>query len=109
MTERQNWQRAFEQSPTRDAAFETLSGLPVEPVYGPDDGEFPGQFQKRRDLAHTAIDGSGLHAAIAQREGEILVDGHRVVNDRELKHLGDVALFRWQVRDIPAIEQHAAM
>jgi len=48
MTERQNWQRAFEQSPTRDAAFETLSGLPVEPVYGPDDGEFPGQFPYTR-------------------------------------------------------------
>src|SRR6476469_1970675 len=48
MTERQNWQRAFEQSSTRDAAFETMSGLPVEPVYGPDDGEFPGQFPYKR-------------------------------------------------------------
>ena len=48
MTERQNWQRAFEQSPTRDAAFETLSGLPVEPVYGPDGAEFPGQFPYTR-------------------------------------------------------------
>jgi len=48
MTERQNWQRAFEQSPTRDAAFETLSGLPVEPVYGPDGAELPGQFPYTR-------------------------------------------------------------
>src|SRR4051794_29712478 len=48
MTERQNWQQAFEQSSTRDAAFETLSGLPLEPVYGPDDGEFPGQFPYTR-------------------------------------------------------------
>src|SRR5436309_10238472 len=42
MTARQNWERAFEQSSARDAAFETMSGVPVEPVYGPDDGEFPG-------------------------------------------------------------------
>src|SRR3954447_3744086 len=48
MTERQNWQQAFEQSSTRDTAFETLSGLPLEPVYGPDDGEFPGQFPYTR-------------------------------------------------------------
>src|SRR3954468_5854320 len=48
MTERQNWQQAFEESPTRDAAFETLSGLPVDPVYGPDDGAFPGQFPYTR-------------------------------------------------------------
>src|SRR2546423_2112801 len=27
----------------RDAAFDTMSGLPVEPVYGPDEGEFRGQ------------------------------------------------------------------
>ena len=48
MSERQNWQRAFDESPTRDAAFETLSGLPLDPVYGPDDGEFPGQFPYTR-------------------------------------------------------------
>src|SRR3954462_4323028 len=48
MTERQNWQQAFEQSSTRDAAFEPLSGLPLDPVYGPDDGEFPGQYPYTR-------------------------------------------------------------
>ena len=44
MADRQEWQRAFEQSSIRDAEFDTMSGLPVEPVYGPDDGEFPGQY-----------------------------------------------------------------
>jgi methylmalonyl-CoA mutase N-terminal domain/subunit len=44
MADRQEWQRAFEQSKIRDAEFDTMSGLPVEPVYGPDDGEFPGQY-----------------------------------------------------------------
>src|SRR2546423_7793089 len=32
----------------RDAAFDTMSGLPVEPVYGPDEGDFPGQFPYTR-------------------------------------------------------------
>src|SRR4030081_3554133 len=48
MTKRQDWERAFEQSPIRDAEFDTMSGLPVEPVYGPFDGEFPGQYPYTR-------------------------------------------------------------
>lgn len=39
---RERWRAAFEASTCRDAAFETMSGIPLEPVYGPDDGEFPG-------------------------------------------------------------------
>src|SRR5688500_15984517 len=48
MTKRQEWQQAFEQSQLRDAEFGSMSGLPVEPVYGPDDGEFPGQYPYTR-------------------------------------------------------------
>ncbi len=44
MSSRDEWRRAFEESPRRDADFATMSGIPVAPVYGPDDGEFPGQF-----------------------------------------------------------------
>ena len=44
MTARDDWQRAYEQSPLRDVDAETMSGVPVEAVYGPDDGEFPGQY-----------------------------------------------------------------
>jgi methylmalonyl-CoA mutase N-terminal domain/subunit len=39
---REEWQRAFDAAPPRDADFDTMSGVPVAPVYGPDDGEFPG-------------------------------------------------------------------
>ena len=42
-TARDHWQAAFEHAERRDADFDTMSGLPVEPVYGPDDGEFPGE------------------------------------------------------------------
>ena len=44
----QRWQEAFEASTHRDADFATMSGIPLEPVYGPDDGEFPGQFPYTR-------------------------------------------------------------
>src|SRR5262245_9493997 len=49
MSSREDWQRAFDESPVReDADFATMSGVPVEPVYGPDDGEFPGLYPYTR-------------------------------------------------------------
>src|SRR5947207_6701229 len=47
-TARDRWQAAFEQAQRRDADFETMSGLPVAPVYGPEDGEFPGEWPYTR-------------------------------------------------------------
>jgi len=48
VTKRAEWQQAYDNSPRRDVGFETISGLAVEPVYGPDDGEFPGQYPYTR-------------------------------------------------------------
>jgi methylmalonyl-CoA mutase N-terminal domain/subunit len=48
MADRARWQTDYEGAPTRDAVFETMSGVPVEPVYGPDDAELPGQFPYTR-------------------------------------------------------------
>ena len=45
---RELWEEAFEASTLRDADFQTMSGIPLQPVYGPDDGEFPGQFPYTR-------------------------------------------------------------
>ena len=45
---REQWERAFNASPTRDAEFTTLSGIPIDPVYGPEDGDFPGQYPYTR-------------------------------------------------------------
>ncbi len=45
---RELWEEAFEASTLRDADFRTMSGIPLEPVYGPDDGEFPGQYPYTR-------------------------------------------------------------
>jgi methylmalonyl-CoA mutase N-terminal domain/subunit len=42
------WQEAFKRSPLRDATFSTMSGIPLEPVYGPPDGEFPGLYPYTR-------------------------------------------------------------
>ncbi|HTU37666.1 MAG TPA: methylmalonyl-CoA mutase family protein [Acidimicrobiales bacterium] len=48
MADRRLWQEEFERSARRDARFETMSGLPLEPVYGPDDAELPGQYPYTR-------------------------------------------------------------
>jgi methylmalonyl-CoA mutase, N-terminal domain len=46
---REQWQQAFDQAGRlREEAHETMSGIPVEPVYGPDDGEFPGVYPYTR-------------------------------------------------------------
>src|SRR5436190_11703806 len=41
---REQWEAAFGESRLRDADFSTMSGIPLEPVYGPSDGEFPGVY-----------------------------------------------------------------
>ena len=61
------------------------------------------------DLAHAPVDLGRGDAAIAQREGEIVVDGHRVVDDRELEHLRDVALLGRGVGDVALVEEDAAL
>jgi methylmalonyl-CoA mutase N-terminal domain/subunit len=48
MTARDDWQQAYDAAPKRDTDPVTLSGVPLEPVYGPDDGDFPGQFPYTR-------------------------------------------------------------
>src|SRR5437764_3078553 len=45
---RDEWRQAFEQAPVRDVDAETMSGVPLEPVYGPADGDFPGQYPYTR-------------------------------------------------------------
>jgi methylmalonyl-CoA mutase, N-terminal domain len=45
---RDEWRAAYDAAPKRDVLAETLSGVPLEPVYGPDDGEFPGQYPYTR-------------------------------------------------------------
>jgi methylmalonyl-CoA mutase N-terminal domain/subunit len=50
MTPREQWEAEFSKAPLRDADFATMSGVPVEPVYGPDDGEFPGVFPYTRGI-----------------------------------------------------------
>ncbi len=45
---RDRWHEAYEASHKRDGDFETMSGVPVEGVSGPDDAERPGQFAYTR-------------------------------------------------------------
>jgi methylmalonyl-CoA mutase N-terminal domain/subunit len=48
MGARDEWRKAFDAAPLRDIDAETMSGVPVDAVYGPDDGEFPGQWPYTR-------------------------------------------------------------
>ena len=42
------WRDAFDASTLREGRFTTMSGIPLEPVYGTDDGEFPGVYPYTR-------------------------------------------------------------
>jgi methylmalonyl-CoA mutase N-terminal domain/subunit len=48
MTDRARWSEAYAKAPQRDADFTTMSGVPLEPVYGDDDGELPGLYPYTR-------------------------------------------------------------
>ena len=54
---RERWEARFTKSRVRDADFTTLSGLEVEPAYGADDGEWPGEFPFTRGLYPTGYRG----------------------------------------------------
>jgi len=60
---RARWQRAYDHAAKRDADFTTISGLAVEPVYGPPAGEppesvgWPGEFPFTRGLYATGYRG----------------------------------------------------
>ncbi|WP_062212346.1 methylmalonyl-CoA mutase [Streptomyces sp. NBRC 109706] len=63
---RRRWQARYDAAHTRDADFSTLSGDPVEPVYGPEPGDsyagferigWPGEFPFTRGLYPTGYRG----------------------------------------------------
>jgi methylmalonyl-CoA mutase N-terminal domain/subunit len=54
---RERWQERYRRSRVRDADFTTLSGLEVEPAYGTDDSEWPGEFPFTRGLYATGYRG----------------------------------------------------
>ncbi len=45
---RERWQEAYDGSRHRDVDFTTMSGIPLDAVYGPDDGDFPGEYPYTR-------------------------------------------------------------
>ncbi len=56
-TARDRWQQRYEASRVREADFTTLSGVEVEPAYGTDDSEWPGEFPFTRGLYATGYRG----------------------------------------------------
>ena len=45
---RRRWEAAYEAAPKRDTVFETMSGIPLAPVYGPPEAELPGEYPYTR-------------------------------------------------------------
>ena len=62
-----------------------------------------------RNLAHAPVDIGLIGPTIAQREGQIVVDAHGVVDDGELEHLRDVAASGLGMGHIVLAEQDLAM
>jgi methylmalonyl-CoA mutase N-terminal domain/subunit len=54
---RSRWQARYEASRVREADFTTLSGVPVEPAYGTETSEWPGEFPFTRGLYPTGYRG----------------------------------------------------
>ncbi len=48
MADRRGWSAEYERAEKRKALFATMSGIPLEPVYGTEDAELPGQFPYTR-------------------------------------------------------------
>ncbi len=48
MADRQRYTEDYEAAPLRRERFTTMSGLELDPVYGPDDAELPGQYPYTR-------------------------------------------------------------
>lgn len=59
MTEnaRARWQARYDKSRVREADFTTLSGLELDPAYGTEDSEWPGEFPFTRGLYPTGYRG----------------------------------------------------
>ncbi|HYO39687.1 MAG TPA: methylmalonyl-CoA mutase family protein, partial [Nocardioidaceae bacterium] len=56
-TARGRWAERYARSRVRAGDFTTLSGMPVEPAYGTEDGEWPGEFPFTRGLHATGYRG----------------------------------------------------
>ncbi len=54
---RTRWEERYARSRVRDADFTTLSGMEVEPAYGTEDSEWPGEFPFTRGLYPTGYRG----------------------------------------------------
>ncbi len=57
MDARERWQDRYKKSLVRDADFTTLSQVEVEPAYGTEDSEWPGEFPFTRGLYATGYRG----------------------------------------------------
>ena len=77
-----------------------IGGETARLLFGP-----AGEIDHFQRFAHLAVNLRFGHTAIAQGKGKIVVDGHGVVDDRELEYLRDIAFLGGKVRYILAVEE----
>ncbi|HVX21484.1 MAG TPA: methylmalonyl-CoA mutase family protein [Acidimicrobiales bacterium] len=58
MGDRKAWQEAYDRAPLRKALFETMSGVPLDPVYGPPGAGLDGAGLDGADRDGTGLDGA---------------------------------------------------
>jgi methylmalonyl-CoA mutase N-terminal domain/subunit len=46
----ERWRRLYDATPLRSSEFATMSGVPLDPVYGTDEGEYPGVYPYSRGV-----------------------------------------------------------
>ena len=61
-------------------------------------------FEHVGNLGDAGFDPGFGHTPVTQRKRQIVIDGHRVVNHRELEHLRDIAFIGGELGDIRAVE-----
>ncbi|MNS90019.1 hypothetical protein D3C72_1240530 [compost metagenome] len=67
-----------------------------------------GKIGHFENFPHPAVHLGLRHMPVAQRKGEIVVDRHRVVDDRELEHLRNIAVFGGKIGHVSSVKGDAA-
>ena len=76
-TNREIWEQAFAESRVRDVDYTTMSGIPLDPVYGPDDGsgDYPGQYPYTRGTYASKYPSKLWTMRMFAGFGTVIIDG----------------------------------
>ena len=82
--------------------------LVVGAEVGRADRQHVGHLEHFGDLGHACVDPGRVDAAVLERERQVFADRHGVVDHRELEHLRDVAVCRFEAGHVLVVKEDAA-